>query len=50
MKDGGWMVVDDVVKFKDKMADFYELLESRAIPYEIVMTDPDDGVMVFKKE
>lgn len=43
------MVVDDVVKFKDKMSDFYELLELRAIPYEIVMTDPDDGVMFFHK-
>lgn len=49
VKEGGWMVVDDVVKFKDKMADFYALLETRAIPYEIVMTDPDDGVMVFAK-
>lgn len=49
VREGGWMVVDDVVKFKDKMADFYALLEARSIPYEIVMTDPDDGVMVFVK-
>lgn len=43
------MVVDDVVKFKSKMEDFYGLLADSGIPYEIVMTDPDDGVMVFRK-
>lgn len=46
---GGTMVVDDVVKFRDKMDDFYAMLESRGIPHEIVMTDPDDGVMVIRK-
>ncbi|MDQ1343928.1 MAG: hypothetical protein QG650_648 [Patescibacteria group bacterium] len=49
VRKGGWMVVDDVVKFKNKMEDFYALLAERKIPYEIVMTDPDDGVMVFRK-
>lgn len=49
VREGGWMVVDDVVKFKAKMGDFYDLLADRAIAYEIVMTDPDDGVMVFRK-
>ena len=49
VKEGGWMVVDDVVKFKNKMEDFYAFLAESGIPYEIVMTDPDDGVMVFKK-
>ena len=43
------MVVDDVVKFKNKMEDFYGFLMQSGIPYEIVMTDPDDGVMVFRK-
>lgn len=46
---GGWMVVDDVVKFRSKMTDFYELVERLRLPHEIVMTDPDDGVMVFRK-
>lgn len=50
VKAGGWMVVDDVVKFASKMSDFYGFLEDTGIPYEIVMTDPDDGVMVFQKE
>ena len=49
VKRGGWMVVDDVVKFKNKMEDFYASLAESGIPYEIVMTDPDDGVMVFRK-
>lgn len=49
VREGGWMVVDDVVKFKSKMADFYEYLDNAGIPHEIVMTDPDDGVMVFRK-
>lgn len=50
VREGGWLVVDDVVKFRDKMADFYALLESQKIPHETVMTDPDDGVMVFFKD
>lgn len=49
VRQGGWLVVDDVVKFREKMADFYALVEGLGIPYEIVMTDSDDGVMVFFK-
>lgn len=49
LKSGGWMVVDDVVKFRAKMDDFYSMLETSGLEYEIVMTDPDDGVMVFRK-
>ena len=49
VREGGWMVVDDVVKFKHKMTDFYEYLDNAGISYEIVMTDSDDGVMVFEK-
>lgn len=49
VRQGGWIAVDDVVKFRGKMADFYALVEKLGIPYEIVMTDPDDGVMAFLK-
>lgn len=49
VKRGGWIAVDDVVKFKNKMEDFYAFLAESGIPYETVMTDPDDGVMVFRK-
>lgn len=47
LRPGGTIVVDDVVKFGKKMPDFYAHLEQNAIPYHIVMTDPDDGVMVI---
>lgn len=40
-------MVDDVVKFGFKMEDFYDYLKVNSIAYEIVMTDPDDGVMVI---
>ncbi len=44
----GWViVVDDVVKFRHKMEDFYTYLEQEDIKYQIYMTDPDDGVMVL---
>ncbi len=49
LEPGGIMVVDDVVKFRAKMGDFYALLESKGIPYEIEMTDADDGVMAIRK-
>ena len=45
---GGMIVVDDVVKFRSKMEDFYEYLDSHGIKYQIHMTDPDDGVMVIQ--
>lgn len=49
VREGGWLVVDDVVKFRGKMADFYAHVEKLGIPHEIVMTDSDDGVMIFLK-
>jgi predicted O-methyltransferase YrrM len=48
LNPGGTIVVDDVVKYSGKMSDFYAYLEANAIPYAIVMTDPDDGVMVLE--
>lgn len=45
----GMIVVDDVVKFREKMEDFYEFLEEQGILYEIQMTDPDDGIMLIEK-
>ncbi len=45
---GGTIVVDDVVKWRSKMEDFYAYLEAESIRYEIVMTDPDDGIMILK--
>ena len=45
----GTIVVDDVVKWRSKMEDFYAYLQSENIAYEIVMTDPDDGIMIIRE-
>ncbi len=47
LQPSGTIVVDDVVKYASKMQDFYDFLRGNSIAYEIVMTDPDDGVMVI---
>jgi predicted O-methyltransferase YrrM len=46
--NSGLFIIDDVVKFRDKMEDFYEFLETEQIPYEIHYTDPDDGIMIIE--
>lgn len=46
---GGIMIIDDVIKYRWKMDGFHEYLESLGIPYEIIQTDEDDGVMFIKK-
>lgn len=45
---GGSIIVDDVVKFRYKMKDFYDYLEIEKIDHQIEMTDPDDGVLVYR--
>lgn len=47
--DHGMIIIDDVVKFSDKMEDFYDFLEDSGLKHEIVMTDPDDGIMLISK-
>jgi predicted O-methyltransferase YrrM len=42
------IVVDDVLKFKDKMQRFYDYLEANDITYEIEQVDVDDGVMLIQ--
>jgi predicted O-methyltransferase YrrM len=44
----GTIIVDDVVKFRHKMDDFYGYLESNDIAYSIEMTDPDDGILIYR--
>jgi predicted O-methyltransferase YrrM len=44
------IIIDDVVKFRDKMSDFYEWLYIHKIPYTIEMTDEDDGIMILYKK
>jgi len=43
------IVVDDVLKFKDKMVNFYDYLHAHSITYEIVqLPDDQDGVMLIR--
>lgn len=46
---GGYIIIDDVIKFRYKMEDLYEYLEIHQIPYEVIQIDPDDGIMILKK-
>ncbi len=46
---GGVIIIDDVIKYRWKMNNFHEYLESASIPYEIVQTDEDDGIMLIQK-
>ena len=43
------IVIDDVVKFKDKMESLYEYVKVNKIPYEVVMIDEDDWIMKIIK-
>lgn len=46
---GGTIVVDDVIKFKDKMIGFYEWVEQEGMNYRVLDIDEDDGIMVIQK-
>jgi len=49
LKPGGIVVVDDVIKFKHKMTEFYDWLESQTKwKYTIHALDADDGIMVIE--
>ncbi len=41
------IVVDDIIKFRHKMEDFFEFLEKGEYEYTIVPVDEDDGVMLL---
>ncbi len=43
------IIVDDVIKFKNKMLDFYEYLDIKKIKYEIIKIDKDDWIMKIIK-
>ena len=47
---GGVIVVDDVIKFKNKMTDFYQYLAAQnQWHHTIHQLDADDGIMVIEK-
>ncbi len=49
LESWGTIVIDDVIKFKDKMVWLYEYLEKQNIKYEIIQIDSDDGILIIEK-
>lgn len=48
--ENNWIIViDDVIKFKEKMAWLWDYLKDNNIAYNIIPVDIDDGVMVIVK-
>lgn len=43
-----WVIIlDDVIKFKHKMENFYEFLKEKNIKYNLLPIDEDDGVILL---
>lgn len=49
-KTGAIIIIDDVLKFFDKMPTLWTYLEENKIKYNILPIDPDDGVLMMIKE
>jgi predicted O-methyltransferase YrrM len=47
--EGGIIIVDDVIKFREKMVGFWEYLEEKNIAYNIIPIDIDDGIVMIVK-
>jgi predicted O-methyltransferase YrrM len=43
------IVIDDVIKYHNKLFSLYEFIEKKQINYKILKLDDDDGIMVLKK-
>lgn len=41
------IIIDDVIKFKEKMQNFYDYLEKEHIDFSIIPIDDDDGIMMI---
>jgi predicted O-methyltransferase YrrM len=50
LRDGGFFIIDDVIKFSEKMSSFYEFLKQEKIAHTILKIDADDGVMLIVKQ
>lgn len=44
------IIIDDVIKFREKMVWLWEYLEEHNIKYNILPIDPDDGIMMIIKK
>ena len=49
-KNWGIIIIDDVIKFKEKMVWLWEYLEEHNISYNTLPIDEDDGIMMIIKE
>lgn len=49
VKPGWIIIVDDVIKFREKMVGFWEYLDELKIVYNIIPIDIDDGVVMIVK-
>jgi hypothetical protein len=41
------IIIDDVIKFRDKLDWLYEYLEKKQITYQILPMEAGDGIMVI---
>lgn len=49
LKSGWIIIIDDVIKFKEKMVWLREYLDEHSIDYNVLPIDEDDGVMMIIK-
>lgn len=43
------IVIDDVIKYHNKLFSLYEFIQKMQINYEILKLDDDDGIMILKR-
>lgn len=49
IKSGWVIIIDDVIKFREKMVWFWEYLETNNIEYNLIPIDIDDGIVMIIK-
>jgi len=49
MNTSATIILDDVIKFQNKLTSLYEFLHQKQIIYKIIKLDPDDGIMIIQK-
>ncbi len=42
------IVIDDVIKYHNKLSSLYRYLQKKQMKYEILQLDPDDGIMIIR--
>lgn len=50
LKSGATLVVDDVLKYREKMQDFWQWVETEDITHRIVPTEAGDALMILQRE